>query len=76
MSEKSDTRSQETSTQWAERIGQLVEKPVRKNMAMTYNCDFDNLTIDMPKALGPGGLCLGSIRWTINGKLMIGTEEK
>jgi hypothetical protein len=53
MSEKSDTPSQETSTQWAEIIGQLVDKLVGKNMAMTYN--FDNLTIDMPKARGPCG---------------------
>ena len=66
MSEKSDTPSQETSTQWAEIIGQLVDKLVGKNMAMTHN--FDNLTIDMPKARGPGGQHLGSVKWTINGK--------
>ena len=60
MSEKSDTPSQETSTQWAEIIGQLVDKLVGKNIAMTYN--FDNLTIDMPKALGPGGQHLGSVK--------------
>ena len=28
-------------------MGQLVDKLVGKNMAMTYN--FDNLTIDIPK---------------------------
>ena len=66
MSEKSDTPSQETSTQWAEIIGQLVDKLIGKNMAMTYN--FDNLTIDMPKARGPGGQHLGSVKLTINGK--------
>jgi hypothetical protein len=72
MSEKSDTPSQETSTQWAEIIGQLVDKLIGKNMAMTYN--FDNLTIDMPKARGPGGQHLGSVKWTINGKVIIATE--
>jgi hypothetical protein len=41
-------------------------------MAMIYN--FDNLTIDMPKAQGPGGRHLGSVKWTINGKVIIATE--
>jgi hypothetical protein len=41
-------------------------------MAMTYN--FDNLTIDMPKLRGPGGQHLGSVKWTINGKVIIATE--
>ncbi len=72
MSEKGDTSSQETSTQWAEIMGQLVDKLVGKNMAMTYN--FDNLTIDMPKAQGPGGRHIGSVKWTINGKVIIATE--
>ena len=72
MSEKSDTSNQEHSTQWAEIMGQLVDKFVGKNMAMTYN--FDNLTIDMPKAQGPDGLHLGSVKWTINGKIIIATE--
>jgi hypothetical protein len=74
MSEKNVTPSQETSTQWAEIIGQLVDNLVGKNMAMTYNFDFDNLTIDMPKARGPCGQHLGSVKWTINGKVIIGTE--
>jgi hypothetical protein len=72
MSEKSDTSNQEHSTQWVEIMGQLVDKFVGKNMAMTYN--FDNLTIDMPKAQGPDGLHLGSVKWTINGKIIIATE--
>ena len=41
-------------------------------MAMTYN--FDNLTIDMPNAQGPGGRHLGSVKWTINRKAIIATE--
>lgn len=74
MSEKSDAPSQEISIQWAEIIGQLVDKLVGKNMAMTYNFDFDNVTIDMPKARGPGGQHLGSVKWTIIGKVIIATE--
>jgi hypothetical protein len=72
MSEKGDTSSQETSAQWAEIMGQLVDKLVGKNMAMTYN--FDNLTIDMLKAQGSGGLHIGSVKCTINGKVIIATE--
>jgi hypothetical protein len=71
MSEKGESSSQETSTQWAEIMGQLVDKLVGKNTAMTYN--FDNLTIDMPMAQGPGGRHIGSVKWTINGKVIIAT---
>jgi len=72
MSEKGDTSSQETSAQWTEIMGQLVDKLVGKNMAMTYN--FDNLTIDMLKAQGPDGPHIGSVKCTINGKVIIATE--
>jgi hypothetical protein len=44
---------------------------VSKNMLMTY--DFQALTIDMPKAEGPGGH-MGSVQWTINGKMTITCE--
>ena len=40
-------------------------------MSMTY--DFQQLTIDMPKAEGPGGH-IGSVQWTINGKITITCE--
>ena len=52
-------------------MGQLVDELVGKNLAMTYN--FDNLTIDMPKAQGPCGRHIGSVKWTINGKVIIAT---
>ena len=41
-------------------------------MSMTY--DFQNLTIDIPKAEGPGGKHMGSVQWTINGKITITSE--
>ena len=72
MSQKGDISNQEPSTQWTEIMGQLVDNIVGKNMAMTYN--FDNLTIDLPRAQGPDGLHLGSVKWTINGKIIITTE--
>jgi hypothetical protein len=70
--ENFDISNQRPYAEWTEIMGQLVDKFVGKNMAMTYN--FDNLTIDMPRAQGPDGLHLGSFKWTINGKIIIATE--
>jgi len=68
----SDKTSQETSNQWAELTGQIIDKLMDKNMSMTY--DFQNLIIDIPKAEGPGGKHMGSVKWTINGKITITSE--
>ena len=68
----SDKTSQETSNQWAELTGQIIDKLIGKNMSMTY--DFQNLIIDIPKAEGPGGKHMGSVKWTINGKITITSE--
>jgi hypothetical protein len=68
----SDKTSQETSNQWAELTGQIIDKLIGKNMSMTY--DFQNLIIDIPKAEGPGGKHMGSVQWTINGKIIITSE--
>ncbi len=68
----SDKTSQETSNQWAEITGQIIDKLIGKNMSMTY--DFQNLIIDIPKAEGPGGKHMGSVQWTINGKITITSE--
>jgi hypothetical protein len=68
----SDKTSQETSNQWAELTGQIIDKLIGKNMSMTY--DFQKLTIDIPKAEGPGGKHMGSVQWTINGKIIITSE--
>jgi hypothetical protein len=64
--------TQRTANQWAEVIAQLVDNLTGKNMSITYN--FENLTIDVPKAQGPGGQDLGSARWTINGRIVIDAE--
>jgi hypothetical protein len=68
----SDKTSQETSNQWAELTGQIIDKLIGKNMSMTY--DFQKLTVDIPKAEGPGGKHMGSVQWTINGKIIITSE--
>jgi hypothetical protein len=68
----SDKTSQETSNQWAELTGQIIDKLIGKNMSMTY--DSQNLIIDIPKAQGPGGKHMGSVQWTINGKIIITSE--
>ena len=67
-----DKMTQEASNQWAEIAGQIIDKLIGKNMSMTY--DFQNLIIDIPKAQGPGGKHMGSVQWTINGKIIITSE--
>lgn len=60
------------TTQWADLIGTLFDRLTGKEAVITY--EFDNLTVDIPKAAGPGGKELGSAKWTINGKLIIKAE--
>jgi hypothetical protein len=70
---QNDTESiQQTTTQWAEIIGQLFDRLTGKGASVTYT--FDNLIIDIPKAQGPGGRDMGSAKWTINGKIVITAE--
>ena len=64
--------SSSQSSHWTEVVGQLMEKLTGNNMSMTY--EFDNLTIDIPSARGPGGRNLGGVQWKINGKVTIITE--
>ena len=68
----SDQTTPESSNKWAEIAGEVIDKVIGKNMSMTY--DFQHLTIDMPKAEGPGGKHMGSAQWTINGKIVITSE--
>jgi hypothetical protein len=63
-----DHTTTESTNKWVEIAGELIDRIVGKNMSMTY--DFQHLTIDMPKAEGPGGY-MGSVQWTINGKITI-----
>jgi len=69
--ESTDHTTTESTNKWVEIAGELIDRIVGKNMSMTY--DFQQLTIDMPKAEGPGGH-IGSVLWTINGKITITCE--
>jgi len=70
--ETTDHTTTESTNKWAEMAGQLINRILGKNMSMTY--DFQQLTIDVPKAEGPGGEHIGSLQWTINGKITITCE--
>jgi hypothetical protein len=62
----------QSSTQWAELIGELFDRLTGKGASVTYS--FENFVIDIPKAVGPRGQELGSAKWTVNGKLLITAE--
>ena len=64
--------TQEQASQWAQIIGQVMEKLTGANMSTTIS--FDDLEIDVPKAQGPGGRDLGGAKWKINGKIIWSTE--
>jgi hypothetical protein len=63
---------QQQAGQWAQMIGQIMEKLTGANMSTTIS--FDDLEIDVPKAQGPGGRDLGGAKWKINGKIVWSTE--
>ena len=67
-----DKTTQRSPDRWTEIIEQLIDRLIGKNMSMTY--DFQRLTIDIPKAEGPGGEHIGSVQWTVNGKIIITSE--
>jgi hypothetical protein len=62
----------QSSSQWAELIGELFDRLTGKGASVTYS--FENFVIDIPRAVGPRGQELGSAKWTINGKLLITAE--
>ncbi|HEX6252866.1 MAG TPA: hypothetical protein VFZ55_01485 [Nitrososphaera sp.] len=65
-------KMQQSGSQWAEVIGQLIDRMTGKGASVTY--DFNNLVIDIPRAQGPGGRDMGGAKWTINGKILITWE--
>jgi hypothetical protein len=74
MSENTNEQGkmQQSSSQWADLIGQFLDRMTGKGASVTY--DFDNFVIDMPRAQLPGGRDMGSAKWTINGKVLITWE--
>lgn len=67
-----DQSTTQSSNKWSEIVGQIIDRLMGKNMSATY--DFQQLTIDMPKAEGPDGKQIGSVKWTVNGRIVITTE--
>jgi hypothetical protein len=59
--------------QWAQVVGQVVEKVV-SGTNVTTTISFDNLEIDVPRAQGPDGRDLGGATWKLNGKVVWTTE--
>jgi hypothetical protein len=68
----SSENQQQSSSQWSQIIGQVMEKLMGTNMSTTIS--FDNLEVDVPRAQGPGGRDLGGAKWTVNGKILWRTE--
>jgi hypothetical protein len=60
MSKSSNAKSnrKNASSQWAEIIGEIVDKLVGTNISSTMN--FDDLEIDVPQVKGPDGADLVS----------------
>jgi hypothetical protein len=67
-----DQQQQQSSSQWTQVIGQVIEKLKGTNMSTTIS--FANLEVDVPRAQAPGGRDLGSAKWIVNGKIVWTTE--
>jgi hypothetical protein len=71
--QKDVEQNQNGPSQWAQILGQVTEKVVAgTNMRTTI--EFDNLEVDVPKAIGPNGRDLGGATWKLNGKVVWTTE--
>jgi hypothetical protein len=64
--------AEKSNGQWASLIGELFDRLTGKGAAVTYT--FENLIIDIPRAVGPDGRNMGSAQWTINGRIAITAE--
>ena len=67
-----ENAQEENVSQWAELLTQLVDKITGKDVFIIYR--FDNLQINVPKATGFNGQELGSVKWNINGKVVIHSQ--
>jgi hypothetical protein len=70
--EKQQHDTQQSLSRWSQMAGQVLESLTGKNMTATM--DFQNLEINLPKAVGPDGRDLGSAKWVLNGKIVWTTE--
>ncbi len=69
-----EKKVEESGSQWADVLREVVDKLTGKNMEVTYN--FQNFEIDIPKAkaTGPQGKELGSAKWRLDGKFTLTTQ--
>jgi hypothetical protein len=67
-----EKKVEESGSQWADVLRDVVDKLTGKNMEVTYN--FQNFEIEIPKATGPGGKELGSAKWRLDGKFTLSTQ--
>jgi hypothetical protein len=65
-------QQQQSLSQWAQIIGQVIEKLTGASMSTRIR--FDGLEIDVPKAQGPDGRDLGNAKWVINGEIVWTSE--
>jgi len=53
-------KSTQQATQWANLLVELFDRPTGKDTKVHYN--FQNLEIDIPRAAGPQGSEIGSVK--------------
>jgi hypothetical protein len=66
-------KSTEQAAQWANLLTELFDRLTGKGTEVAYS--FQNLEIDIPRAVGPQGSELGSAKWVLNGRLTITAQS-
>ncbi len=69
---KNNETVKKSNERWTELIGELFDRLTGKGASVNYT--FENLVIDIPRAIGPDGQNMGSAQWTINGRIAITAE--
>jgi hypothetical protein len=63
---------EESGSQWAGMLNEVVDKLTGKNMELIYNSQ--NFEINIPKATESEGKELGSAKWRLDGKFTLTTQ--
>lgn len=69
---KNNETVKKSNERWTELIIELFDRLTGKGASVNYT--FENLIIDIPRAIGPDGQNMGSAQWTINGRIAITAE--
>lgn len=67
-------KSNHQATQWANLLTELFDRLTGKDTEVPYK--FQNLEIDIPRAVGPQGSEIGGVKWLINGRVAITAQSK